>query len=229
MLEQTWEILERELLKATWESIIMLGISLVLGVVLGLVCGLVLYLSQHKDFINSKKINVILGYTVNVVRSIPFIILVVFTLPFTFSLIGTKIGPVAAAVPLSICAIAFYARLVEGSLKEVDAGVIEAALASGASKFLIVREVLLVEAAPGLIRGFTVTLISLIGFSAMSGMVGGGGIGNIAIMYGYYRYETGVMLFIIVFLVLFVQLVQYLGDKWANGLSKQFNFGAIIL
>ena len=220
MLDATLEILSREFAKAALESTIMLGISTVLGVIFGLICGLVLYLSDHKDFINSRKLNSVLGYIVNVVRSIPFIILVVFTLPFTFALIGTKIGPVAAAVPLSICAIAFYARLVEGSLKEVDAGVIEAAIASGASKSLIIKDVLLVEAAPGLIRGFTVTFISLIGFSAMSGMVGGGGIGNIAIMYGYYRYETGVMLFVIVFLVLFVQLVQYLGDKWANNLSK---------
>lgn len=220
MLDATLEILSREFAKAAWETTIMLGISTVLGVLFGLICGLVLYLSDHKDFINSRKLNSVLGYIVNVVRSIPFIILVVFTLPFTFALIGTKIGPVAAAVPLSICAIAFYARLVEGSLKEVDAGVIEAAIASGASKSLIIKDVLLVEAAPGLIRGFTVTFISLIGFSAMSGMVGGGGIGNIAIMYGYYRYETGVMLFVIVFLVLFVQLVQYLGDKWANNLSK---------
>ncbi|MCK0526028.1 methionine ABC transporter permease [Anaerobiospirillum sp. NML120449] len=220
MLEETLQILDREFAKAAWETTIMLGISLILGVVFGLICGLVLYLSSHKDFINSKSINSVLGYIINVVRSIPFIILVVFTLPLTFALIGSKIGPIAAAVPLSICAIAFYARLVEGSLKEVDPGVLEAALASGASKSLIVRDVLLVEAAPGLIRGFTVTFISLIGFSAMSGMVGGGGIGNIAILYGYYRYETGVMIFVIVLLVLFVQLVQWLGDKWANGLSR---------
>lgn len=220
MLEETLQILDREFARAAWETTIMLGISLLLGVVFGLIFGLVLYLSSHKDFINSKSINSVLGYIINIVRSIPFIILVVFTLPLTFAMIGTKIGPVAAAVPLSICAIAFYARLVEGSLKEVDPGVLEAALASGASKSLIVRDVLLVEAAPGLIRGFTVTFISLIGFSAMSGMVGGGGIGNIAILYGYYRFETGVMLFVIVFLVIFVQLVQWLGDKWANGLSR---------
>lgn len=221
MIESTLTILERELWKATYETAIMLGISLLLGLVFGLACGLLLYLSGQENFLASRKLNAVLGYTVNIVRSIPFIILVVFTLPLTFALTGTKIGPVAAAVPLSICAIAFYARLVEGSLKEVDAGVIEAALASGASKTLIVKEVLLKEAAPGLIRGFTVTFISLIGFSAMSGMVGGGGIGNIAIQYGYYRYETGVMLFTIVVLVLFVQLVQWLGDRWAHTLNRR--------
>lgn len=220
MWQETLLILQRELGQAVWESTVMLAISLGLGTVFGLICGLILYLSSEEDFLNSKTLNVVLGYFINIVRSIPFIILVVFTLPLTFLITGTKIGPVAAAVPLSICAIAFYARLVESSLKEVDSGVLEAALASGASKGLIIRNVLLVEAAPGLIRGFTVTFISLIGFSAMSGMVGGGGIGNIAVLYGYYRYETGVMIAVIVLLVLFVQFVQWLGDKWANHLAR---------
>lgn len=220
MWQSTVTILERELGKALYETAIMLGISLFLGLVFGLILGFMLYLSSHPHFWRKPALNVFLGYIVNIVRSIPFIILVVFSLPLTFALTGTKIGPVAAAVPLSICAIAFYARLVEGSLKEVSAGVIEAAIASGASHWLIITHVLLKEAAPGLIRGFTITFISLIGFSAMSGMVGGGGIGNIAIQYGYYRYETGVMLFTIVVLVLFVQLVQWLGDRYANHLSR---------
>lgn len=219
MWQSTLTILERELGKAFYETGLMLGISLFLGLVFGLILGFMLYLSSHKHFWNTPKLHTILGYIVNIIRSIPFIILVVFSLPLTFVLTGTKIGPIAAAVPLSICAIAFYARLVEGALKEVDAGVIEAAFASGASQGLIITHVLLKEAAAGLIRGFTVTFISLIGFSAMSGMVGGGGIGNIAIQYGYYRYETGVMLFTIVVLVLFVQLVQWLGDHWAHRLS----------
>ncbi len=218
MWDSTLQILQRELGKALYETAIMLGLSLFLGLVFGLILGLLLYLSAHKQFFYHATLNKVLGTIVNVVRSIPFIILVVFTLPLTFALTGTKIGPVAAAVPLSICAIAFYARLVEGSLKEVDSGVIEAAVASGANKRLIITDVLLKEAAPSLIRGFTVTFISLIGFSAMSGMVGGGGIGNIAIQYGYYRYETGVMLFTIIILVLFVQLVQWLGDHYAHKL-----------
>lgn len=220
MWQSTIEILQRELGRAIYETAVMLGISLASALVLGLGLGLTLYLSAHEQFWHARKLNRILGTVVNAVRSIPFIILVVFTLPLTFLLTGTKIGPVAAAVPLSICAVAFYARLVEGSFKEVDPGVLEAAAASGASQGLIIREVLLREAAPGLIRGFTVTFISLIGFSAMSGMVGGGGIGNIAVQYGYYRYETGVMLFTIVVLVLFVQLVQWLGDRLAHNLSR---------
>lgn len=220
MWQNTVTILERELGKALYESAVMLGISLVLGLIFGLVLGFMLYLSSKPHFWHAPNFNRILGGIVNFVRSVPFIILVVFTLPLTFLITGTKIGPVAAAVPLSLCAIAFYARLVEGALCEVDSGVLEAAIASGAGTGLIVRDVLLKEAAPGLIRGFTVTFISLIGFSAMSGMVGGGGVGNIAIQYGYYRYETGVMLFTIIVLVLFVQLVQYLGDKAARRLTR---------
>lgn len=220
MWQNTLVILERELGKALYESAVMLGISLVLGLIFGLVLGFMLYLSSKPQFWHAPNFNRILGGIVNFVRSVPFIILVVFTLPLTFLITGTKIGPVAAAVPLSLCAIAFYARLVEGALCEVDPGVLEAAIASGAGTGLIVRDVLLKEAAPGLIRGFTVTFISLIGFSAMSGMVGGGGVGNIAIQYGYYRYETGVMLFTIIVLVLFVQLVQYLGDKAARRLTR---------
>lgn len=219
MFEDTVEIIGRELPKALWESAIMLGISLFCCAVFGLAIGFYLYLTSKEEFLKSPKANAVTGYIVNAVRSIPFIILVVFTLPLTFLLTGTKIGPVAAAVPLSICAVAFYARLVENALREVDPGVIEASLASGADKLLIVKDVLLVEAAPGLVRGFTVTFISLIGFSAMSGMVGGGGIGNIAIQYGYYRYETGVMIFTIVFLVLLVQIVQWGGDFIAKKLS----------
>ena len=143
----------------------------------------------------------------------------VFSLPLTFILVGTKIGPIAASVPLSIAAIVFFARLVESALKEVDAGVIEAAIATGASHFLIIKNVLLVEAAPAIVRGITITFINLIGCSAMAGMVGGGGIGNLAIQYGYYRYETGVMIFTIVVLVVIVQLAQLTGDRIAKLLT----------
>lgn len=170
-------------------------------------------------FLPKACLNKIIAAVINFIRSVPFIILVVFTLPFTFFLVGTKIGPVAASVPLSITATVFLARLIEISLKEVDAGVIEAALATGAKTSLIIRKVLLVEAAPGIARGITVTFISLIGFSAMAGMVGGGGIGNLAVQYGYYRYETGIMIFTIVVLVFIVQLAQYIGDYVAKKLT----------
>nr|WP_237280665.1 methionine ABC transporter permease [Succinivibrio dextrinosolvens] len=198
----------------------MIGISFSLSLIFGLALGFVLYLTSGKTFFEKTiSLNKTVSAFINIIRSIPFIILVVFSLPLTFILVGTKIGPIAASVPLSIAAIVFFARLVESALKEVDAGVIEAAIATGASHALIIRNVLLVEAAPAIVRGITITFINLIGCSAMAGMVGGGGIGNLAIQYGYYRYETGVMIFTIVVLVVIVQLAQLTGDRIAKLLT----------
>ncbi len=216
MLEQTLTILHNELWKAFRETAIMMGISFGLSLVLGVALGFALYLTGSGAFYKSRTLNAISSGIVNFIRSIPFIILVVFTLPFTFWLVGTKIGPVAASVPMTIAATVFLARLVEGALKGVDGGIIEAALATGAGSFLIVRRVLLREAAPAIARAVTVVFINLIGCSAMAGMVGGGGIGNLAVQYGYYRYETGIMIFTIVVLVIIVQLSQYLGDYVAS-------------
>lgn len=218
-ISSTLTILSNELGKAIYETCIMMAISFAISLVLGTILGFILYLTSSNAFYNKPLINKCVGATVNFVRSIPFIILVVFTLPLTFFLVGTKIGPIAASVPLAITATVFLARLVEIALAEIDPGVIEAALACGASNSLIIRKVLLVEAAPAILRGITVTFISLIGFSAMAGMVGGGGIGNLAVQYGYYRYETGIMIFTIVFLVILVQLVQHLGDYLAKKFS----------
>ena len=219
IIESTLTILKNELIKSIYETAIMLGISFTFSLVFGLIFGFLLYLTSNKAFFEKPILNKVIASVINFIRSIPFIILVVFTLPFTFLLVGTKIGPVAASVPLCITATVFLARLVEIALKEVDGGVIEAALATGANTSLIIKKVLLVEAAPGIVRGITVTFISLIGFSAMAGMVGGGGIGNLAVQYGYYRYETGIMIFTIVILVVIVQFAQFLGDYIAKKLS----------
>ena len=219
VIQSTLTILQHELLKSICETAIMLAISFSFSLVFGLIFGFLLYLTSNKAFFEKPILNKVIASVINFIRSIPFIILVVFTLPFTFLLVGTKIGPVAASVPLCITATVFLARLVEISLKEVDKGVIEAALATGANTSLIIRKVLLVEAAPGIVRGVTLTFISLIGFSAMAGMVGGGGIGNLAVQYGYYRYETGIMIFTIVILVIIVQLAQFIGDFIAKKLS----------
>ncbi len=219
VISETLRILHNELGKAIYETCIMMGISFVLSSVLGILLGFVLYLTQNAAFFKNKVLNAISSNFVNIIRSVPFIILVVFTLPFTFFLVGSKIGPIAASVPMTIWATVFLARLIEGALQEVDPGVIEAALATGASSKLIIRKVLLVESAPAIARGITVVFIALIGASAMAGMVGGGGIGNLAVQYGYYRYETGVMLFTIVILVLIVQLSQYIGDFVARKLT----------
>ena len=220
LIESTINILQNEFVKSIYETALMIGISFSLSLIFGLTLGFILYLTSGKTFFEKTiSLNKTVSAFINIIRSIPFIILVVFSLPLTFILVGTKIGPIAASVPLSIAAIVFFARLVESALKEVDAGVIEAAIATGASHFLIIKNVLLVEAAPAIVRGITITFINLIGCSAMAGMVGGGGIGNLAVQYGYYRYELGIMIFTIVVLVLLVQAAQFTGDYIAKKLT----------
>ncbi len=220
IISSTLSILKNEFVKSVYETAVMMGISFVCSLIFGTALGFLLYLSSDSCFISQgRNLNRFLSTIVNFIRSIPFIILVVFTLPLTYMLVGTKIGPIAASVPMTISAIVFLARLTESALKEVDSGVIEAALSTGACTSLIVKNVLLLEAAPGIVRGLTITFINLIGCSAMAGMVGGGGIGNLAVQYGYYRYETGVMIFTIIVLVLVVQLAQFAGDKVAALLS----------
>ncbi len=205
-----------DLIKAFGETFYMVGIALALSIIIGVPLGLLLYVTDKGLFAENRLVNVIGGLAINVVRSTPFVILLVLVLPLTQKLIGTTIGPIAAAVPLSIASVAFYARLVQGSLWEVDKGVIEAAVSMGASPWMIIKDVLLSESLPGLLRGLTITAVSLIGYSAMAGIVGGGGVGDLAIRFGYYRYQTDVMLLTVVILVLLVQLVQSIGDYSAK-------------
>lgn len=205
-----------DLSKAFGETFYMVGIALALSIIIGVPLGLVLYITDKGLFAENRLVNVIGGLAINVVRSTPFVILLVLVLPITQKLIGTTIGPIAAAVPLSIASVAFYARLVQGSLWEVDKGVIEAAISMGASPWMIIKDVLLSESLPGLLRGLTITAVSLIGYSAMAGIVGGGGVGDLAIRFGYYRYQTDVMLLTVVILVVLVQLVQSIGDYSAK-------------
>ncbi|MFV0481061.1 MAG: methionine ABC transporter permease [Campylobacteraceae bacterium] len=210
-----------DLAKAFWETFQMVGISFSLAVLFGVPIGLLLFATSKGLFFENKIVHKISGFFVNVIRSVPYVILLVLLLPFTQFLINTTIGPIAASVSLSVAAIAFYARLVEGSLCEVDKGVIEAATAYGASPLELIKEVLLPEALPGLIRGLTITTISLIGFSAMAGIVGGGGVGDLAIRFGYYRYETDIMIITVVLLIILVQIVQSIGDKAAIKADKK--------
>ncbi|WP_312422525.1 methionine ABC transporter permease [Anaerospora hongkongensis] len=205
-----------DLIKAFGETFYMVGIALALSIIIGVPLGLVLYITDKGLFAENRLVNVVGGLAINVVRSTPFVILLVLVLPITQKLIGTTIGPIAAAVPLSIASVAFYARLVQGSLWEVDKGVIEAAISMGASPWMIIKDVLLSESLPGLLRGLTITAVSLIGYSAMAGIVGGGGVGDLAIRFGYYRYQTDVMLLTVVILVVLVQLVQSIGDYSAK-------------
>jgi len=205
-----------DLSKAFGETFYMVGIALALSIIIGVPLGLVLYITDKGLFAENRLVNVVGGLAINVVRSTPFVILLVLVLPVTQKLIGTTIGPIAASVPLSIASVAFYARLVQGSLWEVDKGVIEAAVSMGASPWMIIKDVLLSESLPGLLRGLTITAVSLIGYSAMAGIVGGGGVGDLAIRFGYYRYQTDVMLLTVVILVVLVQLVQSVGDYSAR-------------
>lgn len=210
-----------DLLKSLGETFQMVGIALILSVILGIPLGLFLFLTSSGLFFKNKTLNFIGGLIINVIRSTPFVILLVLLLPVTKFITGTTIGSGAASVPLSVAAIAFYARLVEAAFREVDRGVIEAAQAAGATTKIIIYHVLLTEALPSLIVGITVTAISLIGYSAMAGVVGGGGVGDLAIRFGYYRYQTHVMIITVVILVIIVQSFQWLGDYSAKKVDKR--------
>lgn len=215
-MNNTVEILKQYLWKASFETIEMVVISLMAALIFGTILGLVLYLTETPLLVKNKVLNTIAATIVNVIRSIPFIILLVLLIPLTKIITGTTIGPIAASVSLSFCAIAFHARLIENSFSEIDKGVIESSVATGASIRLIITNVLLIEARASIVRAITVTFVSLIGYSAMAGIVGGGGIGDLAIQFGYYRYETGVMLVTVILLVVIVQIAQVVGDRIAE-------------
>lgn len=199
--------------KATVETLQMLAYSSLFTLILGLPLGIILFLWARSSSAGLRTLYSILSVIVNILRSVPFIILIIALIPVTKEIVQTSIGVRGMIPPLVIGAAPFFARLVETSLREVDRGVIEAAQAMGASTWQIVYKVILRESLPGLIAGFTVTVIALISYTAMSGLVGGGGLGTLAVNYGYYRYETAVMLVAIVLIVVMVQLIQVIGDR----------------
>lgn len=196
------------------ETLLMVGLSGIAGAVIGIPLGVLLRLTDQGGVLQNTGVNRVVGGIVNAVRSTPFIILLVAIIPFTRLVTGSSIGTAAAVVPLTLAAAPFIARLVEASLREVDTGLVEAAQAMGATTRQIVFKVLLPEALPGIVAGFTITLVSLTGYSAMAGAIGGGGLGDLGIRYGYQRFLPEIMLAVVVVLVAFVQLVQSLGD-WA--------------
>jgi D-methionine transport system permease protein len=203
------------------QTLYMIAISLVIATLIGLPIGVFLYVTDKGLFLENSWLNTILGFLVNMVRSIPFIILLVALIPLTNFLVKTTIGPTAASVSLSVAAIPFFARIVETALREIDKGVVEAAIAAGATPWMIIKDVLLLEARSGIISGITLTLISLVGFSAMAGVVGGGGIGDLAIRFGYYRYDNTIMIATVVILIILVQLIQLIGDRIARAVNKK--------
>jgi D-methionine transport system permease protein len=207
------------LLQGTWETIVMTFVSGFFGFVLGLPAGIFLFLTRKGQLLENPIINRLLSITVNIFRSIPFIILIVWMIPFTRALIGTSIGVSAALVPLSIGAAPFIARLVENSLLALPQGLIEAARALGATPFQIIFKVLLPEALPSLINAAAITFITLVGYSAMGGAVGAGGLGQIGYQYGYIGYDSTIMNTVLILLVVIVFIIQFAGDK----LSKYFD------
>lgn len=197
-----------------WETLLMVGISGVVGALMGIPLGIFLRLTDQGGILEHRLLNKTVGWLVNAVRSTPFIILLVAIIPLTRLLTGSSIGTAAAIVPLTLTAAPFVARLVEASLREVDHGLVEAAQSMGATTSQIVYKVLLPEAMPGIVAGLTITLVSLTGYSAMAGAIGGGGLGDLGIRYGYQRFLPDVMLAVVVVLIFFVQAIQSLGD-WA--------------
>ena len=213
--------LKAALIKAFEETALMSGISLLVAVIAGGGLGLLLYATSSRLFIRNRIVSQTAGFIINIIRSVPFLILLVLLIPLSKAVVHTTIGPTAVVIPLSIAAIAFFARLAEASFSDVNQGVIEAAISTGASKWSVIFRILLPESLPSLVRNITVTAVSLIGFSAMAGTVGGGGIGDLAIRYGYQRYQTDIMLICVALLVLLVQGVQLIGDLIAKLLDKK--------
>ena len=209
------------LLQGFLETVQMTVISTVVAVLLGVPLGVILVITSRGHIMQNESVNKVLGAIVNATRSIPFIILMVAIIPFTRLVAGTSIGTTAACVPLTLAAIPFLARLVETAIKEVNGGVIEAAQSMGATPLQIIWKVLLPEALPTLIDNITVLIVNLISYSAMAGAIGGGGLGDIAIRYGYQRFQGDVMLATIIILIVLVQVIQSLGDYLSRKVNKK--------
>ena len=211
----------RLIAQATADTLLMVAVAAGIGTLIGLPLGVFLATSKRGELFAAPAVNAVLGVLVNATRSTPFIILVVAIIPFTRLLAGTSIGTNAAMVPLTVAAAPFIARLIEGAIREVDQGLVEAARAMGASPLQIVRKVLVPEALPAITLGLTLAIVSLIGFSAMVGAVGGGGLGDLGIRYGYQRFMPDVMAVVVAVLIVLVQLVQSIGDRLARRLNKR--------
>ncbi|MCI8652502.1 MAG: ABC transporter permease [Angelakisella sp.] len=196
------------ILTALWETLLMVFLSTLFGYLLGIPLGVIAYVTDHGSISENPVVNTIVGWIINIIRSVPFIILILFLIPYTRLIMGTASGTRGVIFPLVVGSAPFIARMVESSFNELDAGVIESARAMGATNFQIIWKVLLPESFPSLLRGMAIASITIIGYIAMAGMVGGGGLGAVAINYGYYRYERPVMNVTVVLIILLVQLIQ---------------------
>jgi len=208
------------LLVGTWQTIYMVVVSTFIATIFGVPLGVLLMVTDKGQILHNEPLNKILGTIVNIFRSVPFVILLIVLIPFTRLLVGKAIGTTAAIVPLSVAAIPFMGRLTETALREVDRGIIEAAQSMGASPLQIITKVLVPEALPSIAAGITITTINLVGYSAMAGVIGGGGLGDLAVRYGYQRFMLDIMLYTVAILVAMVQLIQLIGDVLVKQLSK---------
>ena len=208
------------ILKAFNETVFMTFYSTIFSVILGFILAVILTISAEDGLRPNKIIYKVLDVIINILRSFPFIILMVFIIPLTRAIVGTSIGKEAAIVPLTFAAAPFVAIIIESSLREVDKGVIEAAKSFGASDFQIIFKVMLKEAVPSIVSGLTLTIISIIGYSAMAGTVGGGGLGYLAVSYGYQRFQKDVMIVTVIILIIIVQALQMLGNYLYKKLNK---------
>lgn len=215
------ETIRNMLLEGTWATLYMTLISTLFGYVIGLPLGIILAVTDKEGIRPNAAVYKILDFIVNLTRSIPFLILLILVMPLTKLIVGQSYGSTATIVPLTLAAAPFIGRMVESSLKEVDKGVIEAAQSMGAGTFHVIYKVLLPEAKTSLLVGVTIAIGTILGYSAMAGVVGGGGLGDIAIRYGYYRYETGIMIVTIVILVILVQILQGLGMMLSKKLDRR--------
>lgn len=209
------------LITSLLDTLLMVGVASAIAVLVGIPLGVILTVTARGNMLENQPVNHALGAVINATRSVPFVILMVAIIPFTRLVAQTSIGTTAAIVPLSVAAIPFMARIAENAMREVDPGLITAARAMGASPMQIIMKVLLPEALPGLIAATLVTVVSLIGYSAMAGAIGGGGLGDLAIRYGYQRFQSDVMAAVVIVLIVLVQLIQSLGDRYVRRISHR--------
>lgn len=217
----SWDDLWPILLNGTLETLYMVGLAALLTVLIGLPLGVLLFISRRHGLVPMPRLNALLGALINTGRSLPFIVLLIALIPFTRLLIGTTLGSTAAIVPITIGAFPFFARLTENALDEVDSGRIEAVLSMGGNTWHVISKALLPEALPALLAGITLTVVMLIGFSSMAGVIGGGGLGDLAIRYGYQRFNDQIMVATVVTLVIMVQGVQMTGDRLVRALAHR--------
>lgn len=221
-IEETLDILQHEFLLATWETFYVTVIAMLFALIIGLPLGVLLVAGEKNGVLPMPKtVMKVLGVIINLLRSIPFLILMIMVFPLTRLIVGTSVGTVASIVPLVIAAFPFIARLVESSLREINPNIIETAQSMGATPFQIIMRVMIPECVPSLISNMTIAITTILGYSAMSGIIGGGGLGKIAINYGYYRYKYLVMIAAVVLLILMVEIFQTIGTKWATKSDKR--------